>query len=293
MIHKSIFNLTMIGMLVAGSFAQAKPLDAELVMGNGRTWKGQLISRDGDWITIKTTTSPKPVRIGASTIKELLFKINLDTDKIEEMVAERQYDVVIKALTSAIEPYTVYADIPSNLTKYNVVLMELYYRTKQYDDSLRMATEIAADDRDPILQKKSRIYQVLSLIDGGKSAEAQALLKKYGWDRDLSAESAPEQLYLSAKLKALNKEYSQAMELVAKVIAFNSQDLEWMQPAEMLCAELYTELGMLDSADEVCRQISLLYRNTEEFDKAEQLKIKIETLRAELALEEGLDSEEA
>jgi outer membrane PBP1 activator LpoA protein len=209
------------------------------------------------------------------------------------MVAERQYDVVIKALTSAIKPYTVYADIPSNLTKYNVVLMELYYRTKQYDDSLRMATEIAADDRDPILQKKSRIYQVLSLIDGGKSAEAQALLKKYGWDRDLSAESAPEQLYLSAKLKALNKEYSQAMELVAKVIAFNSQDLEWMQPAEMLCAELYTELGMLDSADEVCRQISLLYRNTEEFDKAEQLKIKIETLRAELALEEGLDSEEA
>ena len=204
-----------------------------------------------------------------------------------------QYDVVIKALTSAIKPYTVYADIPSNLTKYNVVLMELYYRTKQYDDSLRMATEIAADDRDPILQKKSRIYQVLSLIDGGKSAEAQALLKKYGWDRDLSAESAPEQLYLSAKLKALNKEYSQAMELVAKVIAFNSQDLEWMQPAEMLCAELYTELGMLDSADEVCRQISLLYRNTEEFDKAEQLKIKIETLRAELALEEGLDSEEA
>ena len=96
----------------------------------------------------------------------------------------------------------------------------------------------------------------------------------------------------------LKKEYSDAIELVAKVVAFHSQDPDWMQPAEMLCAEIYTELGasnpdMYDSAEEVCRQILMLYPNTPEFDKAKQLSIRIEKLRAEQELKESLKPEEA
>ena len=88
------------------------------------------------------------------------------------------------------------------------------------------------------------------------------------------------------------------MEFVAKVIAFHSQNPDWMQPAEMLCAEIYTELGasntnMYNSAEEVCREILMLYPDTPEFDKAKQLKIRIEKLRAEQKLKESLNSEEA
>jgi len=131
----------------------------------------------------------------------------------------------------------------------------------------------------------------LTLIDAGRSDDAEALLSKYGWDQDISDDAAPEKLYITAKLMSLKKEYNQAMELVAKVIAFNSQDPQWMQPAELLCAEVYTELAMYESAEEVIRQILLLYKNTPEYDQAQELKLRIEQLRAEQELNENFESE--
>jgi len=290
--NKSILSLTLVAGLLATGWVQASPLPAELLMGNGRSWKGKLIRRDGDWIEFQTGTAVKPIRIGASTVKELKFDVEIDADKISRMMQDRQFDRVINALSKSIEPFAEYSDIPSNLTKYNALMMELYHRTKQYDKSLALSENIATDDRNPVLQAKAQTYQALSLIESGKSEDAKALFAEYGWSQETSKDASPEELYIKAKLLVLNEQYSQAMELTARIVAFNSQDPDWMQPAEMLCAEVYTELGMYDSADEVCRQILILYKDTPEFDKAKKLKIKIEKLRAEKKVEESLTSEE-
>ena len=218
--------------------------------------------------------------------------MKIDQEKLNEWNQNREYERIISALDRAMAPFSEYSDIPSNLSRYNALLMELYYKTKNYDKTLEFADRLAADDRDPELQEKSRIYQALALIDAERPEDAEKLLTKYGWDKDLSNDAAPEKLYITAKLLTLKKQYADAMELVAQVIAFNSQDPNWMQPAELLCAEIYMELGMYDSAEEVIRQISLLYKNTNEDDLAQQLKIQIETLRAEKELNESLESEE-
>ncbi len=288
---KSFLTLILaVGFLVV-DFVDASPLPAELLMGNGRSWNGTLIRRDGDWIEFQTGTAVKPIRIGAATIKELKFKVDIDSDKIAEMMQKRQFDRIINALSKTLEPFLEYSDIPSNLTKYNALLMELYYRTKEYDKSLAISGKISLDDRNPALQAKARTYQALSLIESGRSEDAKALFTGYGWKQGVSKNASPEELYIKAKLLVLSEQYSEAMELVSRIVAFNSQDPDWMQPAEMLCAEVYTELGMYDSAAEVCRQILILYRDTPEFDKAKKLKIKIEKLRAEKQVEESLTTE--
>ncbi len=289
---KTILSLTLAAGLLTGCFAQTSPLPVELLMGNGRSWKGNLIRRDGDWIEFQTKTAVRPIRIGASTVKELKFKVDVDADKISKMMEARQFNRIITTLSKSIEPFSEYSDISSNLTKYNALLMELYHRTGKYDNSLAISEEIARDNRNPLLQAKAQTYQALSLIESGKSEDVRALFAEYGWQQETSKEASPEELYIKAKLLVLNGQYSQAMELVARIVAFNSQDPDWMQPAEMLCAEVYTELGMYDSAEEVCRQILILYKNTPEFDKAKKLKIKIEKLRAEKQVEESLMSEE-
>ena len=48
---------------------------------------------------------------------------------------------------------------------------------------------------------------------------------------------------------------------------------------------MYIKLGMLDSAEEVIRQISLLYPNTAEYDASLFLKEKLVELRAIEAIE--------
>ncbi|RKX37814.1 MAG: hypothetical protein DRP64_16690 [Verrucomicrobia bacterium] len=291
--NKAILNLTIAGILLTGGVAFAKPLPAELIMGNGRSWKGMLVRRDGDWIEFSTGNSAKPIRIGASTVKELNFEVRINAEKISEMIKNREFERVIDLLSRTIEPFAEYSDIPSNLTKYNSLLMEMYYRAEQYDKSLAISSKIAGDDRNPPLQAKARVYQALALIDSGNSDEAKTLLSEYGWDKDASADAAPEELYIKAKLMQLNGEYGNAMESVAKVVAFYSHDPDWIRPAEMLCAEIYTDLGLYDSAEEVCRQIRILYKNTPEFDKVKKLRIRIEKLRAEQKLNESLKSEEA
>lgn len=289
--HKSVFNLVVAGVLMAGVAAEAAPLKAELIMPGGRSWKGSVIGLDGEWLEFSTGAT-RPIRIGANTIEELVFEVNIDQDKLNEMNVNREYERIISALNRTLAPFAEYSDIPSNLSRYNALLMELYYKTKNYDKTLEIAEKLAADERDPELQEQSRVYQALALIDAERPDEAEKLLTKYGWNEDLSKDAAPEKLYITAKLLTLKKQYADALELVARVIAFNSQDPDWMQPAELLCAEIYTELGMYDSAEEVIRQISLLYKNTNEDDLAQQLKLRIEKLRAEKELNESLESEE-
>ena len=114
---KPILILTLASALLFTGYAQAKPLPAELLMGNGRSWKGQLVRRDGDWIEFQAGTAAKPIRIGANTVKELKFDVDIDADKISEMMKNRQFERVIKTLSKSIEPFAEYSDIPSNLTR--------------------------------------------------------------------------------------------------------------------------------------------------------------------------------
>ncbi len=279
--NKMILIRLVTGLTLLAGFAEAKPINAELKMGAKRSWKGQIISRDGAWVEFKAAGTPKAVRFPAEKIEELVFEVTLNTDKISKKMEGREYNGVILLLEKAIQPFSEYADIPSNLTKYNVLLIELYYRTQQYEKSLAISSKISGDGRNPALQKKSRMYQILALLDSGKVDEAEALVAQYGWEQNASDDTSPEKLYICAKLFAAKKEYSEAMQCVAKVIAFNSQDPDWMQPAELLCAEIYTELGLYDSAEEVCRQIELFYKDSPEFDAVIKLRIKIEKLRAE------------
>ncbi len=290
---KTLWIFALAGILLTDSMAQSTPIEAELIMPGGRSWKGMIVGRDGDWLKFSTGRNAKPIRLGISTIQELNFKVDVDAEKLSEMMKNREFDRIISALSRTLKPFAEYSDVPSNLTKYNSLLMELHYKVGEYDQSLAMSSKIANDDRNPALQEKARIYQALALIDSGQSAAAEALLSQYGWDQDISDEAPPEKLFITAKLMVLQEKYNRAMELVSKVIAFNSQDPDWMQPAEMLCAEVYVKLGMYDSAEEVCREIGVFYKNSDESDQALELKEEIDRLRAEQELEQDLKTDEA
>ncbi len=288
---KPVFNLVLAGSLLWTAVSYGKPLPAKLVMGNGKVWKGQIVKRDGDWIEFNKDNAARTIRVGASTIKELNFKVAIDAEKVSGMIRDREFDGAIKLIDDAIAPFGEYRDIPSNLTRYNALLMELLYRTGKDDASLEISSAIAQDDRNPELQEKARIFQALALVDAGRAADTEALFAKYGWDLEPADDAAPEKLYIAAKYMALKKQFNRAMEYAARVVAFHSQDPDWVQPAELLCAQLYTELGLYDSADEVCREILLFYKNTPESDEATRLKIKIEKLRAEQRMKDSLQSE--
>ena len=289
---RSGLYLMLAGVLLGTGISHAESFPARLVMGNGQVWIGQIIRRDGNWIEFNKNNAAQSVRVGASTVKELKFKVALDAEKVSRMIQDRAFDEAINAINGAIAPFDEYSDIPSNLTRYKSILMELLYRTGKYDDSLAISSEIAKDGRSLELQEKARVYQALALVDTGRIKEIEALFSEYGWELEPTGDDvAAEKLYIAAKYMVLKKEFNRAMEYAARVVAFHSQDPDWIQPAELLCAQVYTELGLYESADEVCREILLFYKDTPEFDEATRLKIKIEKLRAEQRVKDSLKPE--
>lgn len=286
--NKLVYSLMLAGVLAAGVRAKEEPVLAKLQIGNTE-WDVTLLERNGEMVKFRRVGRVDTPEFPISTIKGAVFEVDIDQYELETWYDNREYGKIISALEQALKPYEPYSDIRSNLTQYYDILMELYYKRGAYDKCLSMARRIANDDRDPELQRKGYVFQGLTLIETGKIAEAEALFKMRGWNEELPDDAPPEDVFITAKFQAMKKEYAKALETVAKIIAFDSQNVEWMRPAELLCARMYTELGMLDSADEVIREITLLYKNTDEEEQAQELKVRVDKMRA--ARESATDSE--
>ena len=231
--------------------------------------------------SLKMVRNGMPVGIRVSSVERINFDIKLEIEKLIELKENRQYSILINKLNSSLQPFESFEGIPSNLTKFKSLLMELYFLENNYDKVISFANNIVENSEDENLKSSAQIFLARSLIKIGSSVEAENLLKINGWFDEINSESDPEKLFILAELMRLKEDYNKAMELVSYIIAFNSQNTEWTQPSELLCAELYAELKMYDSAKEVINQISLLYPDSIENEKAQELAIKIEQIENE------------
>ena len=275
---KIILSLLLGSSFLVGGRLYAAPIPVKWQLQSGVSWSGFLYGRDGDWIALKRPRDTNPVRVGASTIKLLRFKVNIDLEKVRKLAEEHKYNDLIVLLEKKLGRFNEYADLPTNLSKYNKYLMEAYYQVGDYKKTLLFASRFARTSGDLTLKEKSRVFQVLSLISLKKLYRAQALVGEYGWENMDPNKMSAETLYIMARLKQLEKKYTDAMLFAAKVVAFHSQNMRWMPQAEFLCAQLYVELKMYDSAEEICNEIGLLYKNAPEYPKAIKLKSKIKGL---------------
>ena len=71
--NKSILCLALSGIFMMTAVSEAAPIKATLMMPGDKSWEGTIVGRDGDWIEFSTGKSLRPIRLGASTIKELII----------------------------------------------------------------------------------------------------------------------------------------------------------------------------------------------------------------------------
>jgi len=93
-----------------------------------------------------------------------------------------------------------------------------------------------------------------------------------------AVEPAVEKHYNQACLLRDQGDFTAAIEAVGKGIALNPVDREWFAKCELLSAELYVKLGMLDAAVTTVRQMQMLYAGTDYEKQALALSTKIDQL---------------
>jgi hypothetical protein len=107
----------------------------------------------------------------------------------------------------------------------------------------------------------------LSALETGNISAAEKLLP------DIKNPAA--KLYVQACIERAKGDANAAIQSVAKSIVLYYNDREWIAKSEMLSAELYLELGLLDAADVTAKQVQALYPETDVAKAADALCLKI------------------
>ena len=101
-------------------------------------------------------------------------------------------------------------------------------------------------------------------------------------DQQLASISDPAaKLFFTARIERARGDLKKAIQTVAQVVTLHADKPDWLAKSELLCAELYVDLGMLDAADVTIQQIQQLYVGMDVEKQVDALRSKIEKLREE------------
>jgi hypothetical protein len=209
-----------------------------------------------------------PIRLTDAQIGLIQFPVNDDQEQqIDRLTAEGNYFQLEAVLRELLSPYLPYVELPSNVTDKFLKWMAASFWVGDYErvQTLSVALERFGSRNQMSLQ--SRFYRELSRLEKGDFEAMKAFLATPQAAEVFPPES-PARLYIDARMFQHEKNYTQAIRSVSRLMALYSRNGDWMPQAELLCAELYIQLKMPESAREVLADIREFYSNPKVQEKA-------------------------
>ncbi len=203
--------------------------------------------------------------IGDETINEIFKKT--DANKAEKLgmifnatlenIADDYVRGDLAAVINALAPLMLergqYMSIENNLQDVYVMLMESY--RKQGDLSkMRECAGILKESSNPRLALKAVVSLALAELAEDDVAGAEALAA--------AVDSDVVKLYLQACIQRTQGRPKEAIQSAIRIIADHANDVEWVAPSELLCAQVYLDLAMTNSAATTARQVKNIYAGT-------------------------------
>lgn len=86
-------------------------------------------------------------------------------------------------------------------------------------------------------------------------------------------------LFVQARIEQSRGAPKKAIQTLSKLIVLYPGNTNWIAQSDLLSAELYIQLGLLDAADVAARQAQTFYEGTAAAEKATALRAQIEKLK--------------
>lgn len=86
-------------------------------------------------------------------------------------------------------------------------------------------------------------------------------------------------LFFKANIERAKGQPELALQTLAQLIVHHAHAEKWIARSELMSAELYLELGMLDAADVTARQVQQLYVGMDVKKQADALRSEIKKLK--------------
>jgi len=195
------------------------------------------------------------------------FGPELTLEKCTDQFKKGLLDELRKALSPVLQKTSPFSALPGNLEEFLILQMKVQFWTGQYSEMA--ATAAALSRRESPAADLGALYEVLVLIERGRTADAEAAFKAMGRP---DAVSAPMALFIRARLAMAAREYREALQLLARIVAGHSRDPEWMPAATLYEGLSYKRTGYLDAAGNVSKELIGKYPGGYWSRRAEELK---------------------
>lgn len=243
--------------LIACLSVQAESIKVRIQTRDGKIHIGSLQEMSGGSVLFDPSGAAPAVRLPAAQIGYVQFPVDDDDEeRIKRLFNEGRYRELAEPLDELLPPYMDYIGLPSNLSRKFLRWMVVSYWTDQFDRVLMLADELKRFPDE--FEEKSRFYRGLVLLEKDDFQALDAFLSSVSVDAVYPPESAV-RLYLEARRLQHQEEYIPAIRTAARLMAIHSGDADWMPKAELLCAELYFQMDMPESAQAVLADIREFY----------------------------------
>lgn len=228
-------------------------LPAKLEAVTGKKARVFLQRMEDGKVVFQPYRSTRELAVPPDKIKHLEFVLKYDADGVAKAYREGDYAQVVSTLGPLLQPYAPYMGIDNNLRDAFATLMVAYREAGELDKA-RKAAEALVASGDPSLELLGRVVLVQAALADGDIATAEKLRA------EIESQSAG--LYLDACIQRAKGQPKEAIQTAAKVISDFGNDMQWLPPTELLCAELYLDMAMTNSASHTARQVEHIYAGT-------------------------------
>jgi len=247
---KRLFGIV-IGTALLISSLYAEPPQANLHKTDGRAWKVFLIKNGGDKLTIRLNKSKANTTVTVEEVDRLeIAHPEYDADLVQLRFNQADYSSVIQTLEPVVLPVAGYMGFPNNLQEPCDVLMQAYSWNGDVEKAAELARQLSISPN-PAQKRSAQVIGALSALAQNKIDFAETCRA--------AIDSPAAELYVRASIERANGEPEKAIQTVVEMIAGYPNELRWIPATELLCAELYLELGMPESAEATARQTQKFY----------------------------------
>lgn len=256
-------------MLAAG--ATGAPLEVRIKTSSGRSLSGALEKR-GDGFVLFRLNGDQLVQIADDELASIRFKMDEEWALVKQQFDDGAYREVADTYNRMLPPFILYSGLSSNLSDDFPHWMIALYWVGDYGRAITLAKALIRVPGDTI-RDTADFYSRLARMEQGEFAEMTAFMKTPK-AAALYPENSAVRFYIQARLLQYSGQSIEAIRTITKLIARHSHDGNWMPKAELLCAELYFELDMSESAQAVLADIADFYSDEDIQEKAAALVAK-------------------
>lgn len=264
---RMFFMLTGLALLTAIT-AAGDGLPAILHKVDGRAWRVILLGDGGDHVIMRLEKSTVATKEPLANIARLeISHPDYSETDVRQQFNQADFAAVIAALEPVAAPAALYMALPNDLQEPFSLLMKAWYHNGDSGPALAAARNLARNP-DERLRLDAHVYGLLAALADGVPAEAEAF--------HLSIQDPAARIFGRACIERARGQPKKAIQSAVELIAGYPDDAQWMPLTEMMCAELYLEMGMTNSAAATARQTALLYKGTHIEKKAQALRSMVE-----------------